>query len=739
MKSSLPLNRAGVYERNGSLWMRKAYMEGFHNQSITAVVRPGDRSNPSHYGFIPLSVDIPVRFINSLGASIPGTRADLLPDDGTTVKRIGCIVRRIGDLTPDDLSGCPLDCATKELVRHHIAITYNRPLPNLDEIVTIWQFDYLPNITSLKIGTGPNSSVLVVFAKESPKENSKWWNQFDTLIAPKELEPLAQQYKIAFIDIESLIDSGSIQKASELARNLSLLTTSDGRRLSNIANYEGFELWWIHYDDLMYKFCLPYTQYARLLDYLKGFSKTHLYKPPFVNLLQCFLDFHNRQYIVVDEFTKKISFGILLQVVISIPFLLWVKIRRPKLMLWIGDFFDPPRNYDFRMRFIYEELYDKKIRFVEFVRSMETSSVVLRHALKRKRPVIYSYAIIRLVYYFADMLNKKNTKELLNLEPPADADSGKRFWFAVAASYLDNYTGDVWAIKTLKAILKFIGIKASIIPTMATRNFHEVLACKLLGIKIVGIQHGLSPKYHAVSDFMPEFDGEKSMSVDKYGLWSEWWKDYYVKNSRIYKPEQLYVSGLMRPLEKQASDQSSNFTLGKQPTDNTGPVKVLFVAGQLADPKEVMPYLEELLRAENISVYMTFRPQRDDFGKYLVENYPEILKKIGKKKILSSNIHEAIAQCDIVVGVYSTAVLESLLKMKPFIFFHTDKWGDYYDMKSFDSPYKFFTEDPQELVDTVLKNREIPSEILKELQNRFFGDPYQNGSKWVVEQVEEFL
>src|SRR3990167_8889962 len=145
----------------------------------------------------------------------------------------------------------------------------------------------------------------------------------------------------------------------------------------------------------------------------------------------------------------------------------------------------------------------------------------------------------------------------------------------------------------MKLILKFIGIKAAIILSAGGRNLHEVLACKLLGIRIVGIQHGMSSKDYMVSDFMHEFDGEKCLSVDKYGLWSEWWKEYYLKNSRAYKPEQLYISGPMRPLEH--ADIPALSAAGHS-------LKVLFLSEQLAAPTEILPYLEVLMEAKDISL-----------------------------------------------------------------------------------------------------------------------------------------
>ena len=102
-------------------------------------------------------------------------------------------------------------------------------------------------------------------------------------------------------------------------------------------------------------------------------------------------------------------------------------------------------------------------------------------------------------------------------------------------------------------------------------------------------------------------------------------------------------------------------------------------------------------------------------------------------------MHEAVAKCDVVIGCRSNGVIEALLQLKPFVFFQTNKWGDYFELKSFDSPYKFFAENPEELQDLIGRSKDIPDGVLKELQNRFFGDPYQNGSKWVVEEALKSL
>ena len=101
-------------------------------------------------------------------------------------------------------------------------------------------------------------------------------------------------------------------------------------------------------------------------------------------------------------------------------------------------------------------------------------------------------------------------------------------------------------------------------------------------------------------------------------------------------------------------------------------------------------------------------------------------------------MEEAVEQCDVTVGSYSTAVLEALLQLKPFIYCWTKKWGDCYDIKS-SGFNNLFANTPQELIECIKRSREIPGEDLKKLQEQFFGNPYQNGSAWAVDQIEKYL
>lgn len=577
-------------------------------------------------------------------------------------------------------------------------------------------------------------SVLVIFSQKLPKKKGKWWKQFSQVIAPLILKEEIEKRGVLFMDIGDLADHGSVQEAFKILGDLSRLTLPDGSRLSKLVKYQGYEVWWMNYGYMYYKFCMPYTQYRRLLDYLKDFDKTYLYRSSHPELFAYFLTAYNRQCVEIRNIREKMRHwflpgGVILQLILSALFLPILIIKRPKVMYRIGDMIDPPLTCDFRHKLLYQELFERKINFVEFVRSLQPWHMVLRNAWRRKRPVIYCSAIIYFIVEKLRIFEKRKDKKLINSIRTSAANPEERFWLLVATHYLkDGIRVTQWAIRAMQWILQLIGVKSAIIISASSRALREVLGCKLAGIKTVGIQHGLAFRWYLPHDFLPGYDGEKSLSIDRYGLWSEWWKEYYKIHSDAYKQEQLYVSGHMRPLEDE------RVCLENSPSGEK--LRVLLISEQLADPKEVMPYLSALLSMEGIDLKLKCRPQLDGFEEWLEKNKPEIFKKINISK---EDIHQAISKSDVVVGSHSTAVLESLCQLKPFIFFWTDKWGDYYEVKSFDSNNYFFARSPEELIEKIKKSAGISKEELKKLQERFFGDPRRNGAKWVVDQAEEFL
>lgn len=586
--------------------------------------------------------------------------------------------------------------------------------------------------------SGAKKTILVTFSKDlfSP---GLLRSRPDVVVADKSFKKDIEDFGARFVDLETLVDVGSVHEASALLEELPKLSLPGGRNMAQSFVYQGYELWWLHYGHLFHFFCFPYTQYRRLLAYLADFQKVVFHRPPYQGLFYAYLRAPKREINTIPggqafRISRFLPFGVFAQTIITLVCLPALLFQRKSTMIFIGDKFEKGYDRDFRTKFIYEGLREKKIAFVEVVRSLESWKTVIAHAIKRRRPVIYSEAIAFLGR-FLSLISRDRALAVKEFGPHnfiSVTDPSARFKLLMATEYLSGIYDDIWAIRIMKWLLRAIGVRVAIIELASYRSFHAVFGCKLNSIPTVGILHGVSSRYSTPDDYLIGFSGKKMLSVDEYGVWSEWWKEYYIKNSQAYKPEQLRVSGPMRPL-----------IIKRPPAVNPNPrngtqVKVLFVAEQKASPLEVIPYLDILLRAPDIELTLKFRTFHDGFEDWLRTNKPEMLKR-KSLKITKGDMESAVAQADVVVGCHSTGVLEALLQLRIPIFFFTRRWGDYYGMRTLEETRCFFAESPTELVKRVRNYRDVPRGLLAKLCEQYFGDPYKNGSVWVVERVEQLL
>ncbi|OHA91906.1 MAG: hypothetical protein A3J09_00130 [Candidatus Zambryskibacteria bacterium RIFCSPLOWO2_02_FULL_51_21] len=563
-------------------------------------------------------------------------------------------------------------------------------------------------------------SILVVFGGDVPKDAAR---RYEKILKGEALG--------------ALLGAGSIYEANALLEELAQVKLPDGRRVAKAFTYKGFELWWIHYNSLYLHFCLSYTQHKKLLEYLTNFKHVTLFNPPHKGLFLCYLSAHSIETHLLKSNKFKtptfLPFGVFLQIIftlISVPILACL---RKKVLVYTGDKFERNKDYDFRMKFVYEEMRKRGIPFVEFIRGIESWKNVISHAWTRRRPVVYADGILFLARFLSAIsgghrrARKMFGPHLFSREAPEN-----RFKLLLSTQFVLGVYDDIWAIKIASTILRMIGVRTAFIPAGSERSFHTLLATKIRNIPSVGILHGAASRFYNTYDFMPGFDGSRSLSVGEYGLWSEWWREYYTKYSKVLRPEQLVVSGPMRPYIAK-----SNNTQEAPSPDRE--VRVLFVSEQLAVPAEAGVYLEKLLEAKDVSVFISFRVDRDGFENWLKANRPDILAQIPSERIIRTGIMDALAQVDVAVGSHSTGVLEALYTMKCPIFYETSKWGDYFNLREHPSDYSFIVASPEALVEAVKAAPNIPQKELDRLKERFFGDPTRNGSKWVVDELEKNL
>ena len=176
-------------------------------------------------------------------------------------------------------------------------------------------------------------------------------------------------------------------------------------------------------------------------------------------------------------------------------------------------------------------MHIKKLIFIEFI---TTSQSGLLHSLylyfKRKRVVIYIDAFVRII--------KFSSKFKIDLKNFCDFDSIDR-------SIIEENFKNILATEILLNLRIFRNIKNVFIWHISSKTSGIFFWAKKNNIKTIGIMHGLAFKEYVYSETMPGLKFKKNFKIYHFGVWSEYWYEYYKKNSSIV--DNLEISG---PLSK---------------------------------------------------------------------------------------------------------------------------------------------------------------------------------------------
>jgi len=395
----------------------------------------------------------------------------------------------------------------------------------------------------------------------------------------------------------------------------------------------------------------------------------------------------------------------------SLPFLISIitifitKIAKKNVVaIWSGDYVDSATKSDFRVGDLNEELYKNQIEIIELIRMTNQGLLYLiKNGIKRKRPVIYYESLC----YFFNRLNPK--VEIRSTNTNVDV-----------AYQILNYDLNIiyQSIPTMCWLFKFLRVTELISWEYSERQAALVHAAKSLGIYTIGFMHGAGMKAYMAHEFISECSIKGSIGPDIYGVWSEWWKEYYLRNSKIYG--KVEVSGTLRKKNSRITIQNSKNIRS-----------ILVISEPLAEVNEIIPYIDKLLN-NGYRLSIKIRPTNHDiFYKKLMEIRPD-LKKID---VLEGNIFEAIKLNDMVIGSHSTAVIDASSLNVPFCLLNTSKWGDYFEIyEEFNGV--LFANNEYELVQKIEQWKDLDvAAICNKINKRFYGDDQKNGCKWVANQV----
>jgi len=278
----------------------------------------------------------------------------------------------------------------------------------------------------------------------------------------------------------------------------------------------------------------------------------------------------------------------------------------------------------------------------------------------------------------------------------------------------------------IEKFFKILRIDRFVLISFSSRSAHLAIAAKSLGIKTIGIMHGLSQKEYVVQEFMEGYHEDRKIGCDVYGVWSLHYLEYFNKYSRISNMDSFQYSGLLRPVKN--INQVGRF---ERASENK--IKVLLISEPLIAVSEIIPYLKCLLKNDNIEVSIKVRPMiKDIYYENMILEFPEI----QDLKIYDGKLEDVADKFDVFVGSNSTAIIEASLFGKISMLLNTVKFGDYFDMDESIPGHQLLVKGPEVLCKEIqfrIKN-ENDLKTIEKTKYRFFGDN-KDGAQWVVYQL----
>jgi hypothetical protein len=380
--------------------------------------------------------------------------------------------------------------------------------------------------------------------------------------------------------------------------------------------------------------------------------------------------------------------------------------------------FGPTGKFDYRIGDVVTPLIKARNPILFLIRTNHGPLKIIKNHFLRDVPCIYTDSIIKFCEAIA-CCNPLLKKDGNNLK--ADLKSQ-----VVFERLSHGLPGIRLAIMTLGYIFQKTNISVMFCPDSSERSILELAACRQRDIMTIGTQNGTEWDFFQVHKFVkPVSVGLEYMAHDKFGVWSEGWLQYFVRNSNVYSKENLHVSGFYR---HKAKPYKALYGPNKKID------KILWLVENLTPVNEIFPYIEILIK-NNFIIYLKVRPQQKDAGDLTAE---KIMQKFGHQHftIIDQPIEECVKDYDLALGCYTTALLDSGLGGVPVLILKTETWGDVFKLEFDQTVNRSYCRSPKELIDGI---RDVPLEAIQNFINLYAPDPYLSGSEWVVREINNNL
>jgi 3-deoxy-D-manno-octulosonate 8-phosphate phosphatase (KDO 8-P phosphatase) len=516
--------------------------------------------------------------------------------------------------------------------------------------------------------------------------------------------------------------------AEALLERLNTLRDANGLRYSASVVHEGYEPWWFHQEQAA-TVLRTYARFRPLLERMTSARSVTLFDCP-ADLAMVVKQYPGLGSGVTFVRKQRASFAAalaarvgfatatVLKRTVSTLSVLSARLRRPKVMVFTSDVVSPGKRYDRRIESVYTALADAKVRYLEIIGAgAGRGGHVAGNLLKRRRGAVYRMA----APLWGQLFAKHEGEIRSDIATPAGIPDDERFLHSVAKNLvLPSALDSVRMIEDFRGVLR-LARPQSVVFIDDARYVHEVVAaCHLTGIAAIGVQHGIHACF-APSFMARGFAAERNHGFDRYLVWSPFFADRISNDSALFERDQMRIVG-------EAAQRAPEGEAAGRGGDDL--VRVLFIVetyDELQQELDVYPYLRALGDDPRLHVTVKLRPG------LTAPPYRAFDASHPRMSVGAGAIDPFIRDADVVVGSWSTAILDAVYHQKPLVLFTTPQYDD--PLRLADQGIAVTVKTPDGIVDAVYRSIEVAPARLREYRDVVWGTETVDSRGIMVEEV----
>lgn len=447
--------------------------------------------------------------------------------------------------------------------------------------------------------------------------------------------------------LEAVETLDNLDEALSLLKKINLIKTADGTPIYKLRLINGTSAWSFNQTRLYWENVRHFVRFGALVKVLlsngyavvvdSGFDGTiaSLLKQSGVSI-----HYMGSNLGVLKPLKIKVANAVFGAVALGLGYitLFALSLFKREVLVYSPDKYDKRSGSDFRMADIYKYLKNHSVSYVEVFHSTLGMNFV-KNMLNRRRLGLY------LEFLPARILAPEG--EAINPDLSAFEDWQKAYITNLVLRFDNLARQGVAKVETLQKLIQKMGLKV-LVTIDDTRSSQEIItACRALGLKSYGFQHGHINKYHT-GHMNYEIPRELSAPFDMLYTWNEYWKEKLITYSSVYNASNVTTGGYMRIPR---SVLRKSLSLPSRAED----LSVIFPSDTWAPKSEVAHYINRFLELGS-TVYLGIRPDLPmaaQVKNYGVGPHPNLCLALPSDYGLLESVN-----C--VAGVYSTYLYEMM-------------------------------------------------------------------------------